>query len=175
MRIATILPALLFATPALAEDVVTPPVGYFEAGIVCSQEVIASEPAPDTIAGYTNVIETVPDFISTGRVVPGVIGVGFGVKSAAAGENVVLDLTVTVTHPPMGPDGVTEQSFPGRLGSEVGISFYELELPYEVVTGEWTLTASTPKAVIWSASFTVVEPRAVPELAGVCGYADLLS
>lgn len=175
MRFAATLLVLLSAAPASAEDVVSPLLGYFEAGIVCAQEVIANEPAPDTIAGFTNVIEDVPAFVSTGRLVPGVLGVGFGVKTAAARDDIFLDLTVTVTHPPMGPDGVTEQSFPGRLGGEVGISFYELEFPYEVVTGEWTFTARTPKAVIWSASFTVVGPQALPELAGVCGYADLLS
>lgn len=172
--VATLL-VLLFAAPASAEDVTSPVVGFFEAGIVCAQEVIGNEPAPDTIAGFTNLIEEVPAFVSTGRLVPGVIGVGFGVKTAAAGDDVFLDLTVTVTHPPMGPDGVTEQSFPGRLGGEIGISFYELEFPYEIVTGEWTFTATTPKAVIWSAEFTVVAPQALPELGGICGYADLLS
>lgn len=172
MRIALAL--ALLATPSLADDLISPALSSFEAGITCRSEPVATEPAPDTIAGFTNIIGEIPDFVSPARVVPGVIGVGFGVKAAlAAGDGVPV--TITVTHPPMGPDGVTEQSFPSSLGPEVGVAFYDFELSYELVMGDWSITARSGSKVLYVAEFTVVPPGHVPELAGVCRYEALIS
>lgn len=171
-----LLPAALClaALPALAETV-SPEIGFFEAGVLCSPDDIATAPAPDTIAGFTNIIEGDPPFVSTGRVVPGVIGVSFGVKSQAAKADFPA-VTIVVTHPPMGPEGVTRQSYSSDIiASDTSLTFYELEYDYEVVLGDWTFTAMDGDRVLFSTTFTVVPPAQIPELAGICGYEDLLS
>ncbi|MCC7320979.1 MAG: DUF3859 domain-containing protein [Rubellimicrobium sp.] len=171
---------LLIALPltALAEDavgdVISPRIGFLEAGVVCSPAATGTIPAPDTIAGVTNLIDEAPPFVSTGRLVPGVLGVGFGVKSAPAGGG-EIPVTMTVTHPPMGPEGVTHQSYPTTITDNPSISLYDFEFAYEIVPGDWSFAATTGKDVLFTVHFTVVDPREVPDLAGVCGYEDLLS
>ncbi len=177
MRLASLALCLL-AAPASAQeagDSIASVLSQFEAGILCAQEVIGTSPAPDTVAGITNIIDSDPPFVSNGRQVPAVLGVGFGVKAQSAGID-YPEVTMVLTHPPMGPEGMTRQSYTTAIGTAVtGISFYQLEYDYELVVGHWTFTAMAEGKVLYSAGFDVVPPEQVPELAGVCGYEDLLS
>lgn len=173
----------ILSLPALAQqvpgDVVSPAIAFFEAGIICAPDPVAIVPAPGTVAGVTNLIDGNPDFVSFGRAVPAVIGVGFGVRAGAALRD-FPDVTIVVTHPPMGPEGATVQSYATSIGAATvaedgSLSFYHLEYDYELVTGRWTFTAQVGEDMLYSAAFDVVPPDSVPELAGLCGYADLLS
>ena len=170
---------ILSAAPAIAQeaagDTVAAVLSHFEAGILCAQEVIGTSPAPDTVAGITNIIENDPPFVSNGRQVPAVLGVGFGVKAQSAGID-YPEVTMVLTHPPMGPEGMTRQSYTTSIGTaDTSISFYQLEYDYELVIGHWTFTAMAAGKVLYSAGFDVVDPRQVPELGGLCGYEHLLS
>lgn len=161
---------------AQTPDDVSPFLGSFEAGILCAQEPSGIREAPDTVAGTTHVIDTSPDFVNTGRVVPAVIGIGFGVR-AGLGDVGLDGVLMTVTHPPLEGSGVTEQSFMTSIGSsdEPGLTFYQFDEDYELALGEWRMTATTADAQLYDVTFTVVPPAALPELAGACGYLDLLS
>ena len=162
---------------AAEDDFVSTEVGFFEAGVICAQASNVVRDAPDTLAGSTHVIEDAPPFVSEGRIVPAVLGNGFGVRSGLAtefGQNGVL---MTITHPPLGGSGVTQQSFISNIGSSTApsVTFYQFDYGYELALGEWVMTASRDGDTLYETTFTVVSPSALPELAGVCGYLDLLS
>ena len=146
------------------------------AGVVCGPPVIGSSPAPDTIAGTTHIVAEDPPFIAEITQVPAVLGIGFGVKAQAMNPDGLSDVTINVTHPPMGRGGITQQSYQTWIsGADTSMSFYQFDEEYERVTGTWTFTASHAGDELFSVSFDVVPPTALPELAEACGYLDLLS
>ncbi|AGI66069.1 hypothetical protein OAN307_c03100 [Octadecabacter antarcticus 307] len=161
----------------VSPDFTSPMVGFFEAGVICAQPSDGARDAPDTIAGSTHVIEDAPPFVSKGRAVPAVLGIGFGVRSGLVSEFGQDGVLMTITHPPLDGSGVTEQSFTTNIGSNVdpSVTFYQFDFGYELALGEWVMTASLNGYPIYETTFTVVSPSALPELAGVCGYLDLLS
>ena len=154
----------------------SPMIGHLEAGVLCAQDGMVVRDAPDTVAGTTHVVEQAPDFISMGRAVPAVLGVGFGVKSGVLGDIGVDGVTMTLTHPAFEGTGATEQSFVTRVGSEnaPGVTFYQFDYRYELALGDWTMTASVGSTILYEVHFTVVPPSALPELAEACNYLDLI-
>jgi len=165
------------AVCAAEDDFVSPLIGFFEAGVLCAQESGEVRAAPDTLAGTTHVVEDMPPFVSTGRIVPAVLGIGFGVRSGLVADFVQEDVLMTVTHPPLDGSGTTEQSFYTIIGSQYdpGVTFYQFDYGYELALGDWTMSARHNGVTLYETTFTVVSPNALPELAGVCGYLDLLS
>lgn len=178
MRYLSFLTLFLACSPALAGaepgDVVADVIGYFDAGIICSPEPLSTLPAPDTLAGTVNIIEGIPPFVSTSRIVPGLVGVGFGVVRSVISPD-PFEVTVIVRHPPMGADGVIEQSYSTLIGQDPGVSLYDFEYPHEIVPGAWSIAATDGEQLLFEAHFTVVPPAKVPELAAICGYEALLS
>ncbi len=177
MRILPVL-ALLTTLPlfAAAQAVQSEALASLWAGVVCGPPVVGSAPAPDTIAGSTHLVDETPPFIAEITQVPAVIGIGFGVKAQALDPMGLNDVTVTVTHPPMGDAGVTRQSYTSWIsGTEPSITFYQFDDDYERVTGTWTFTGVRDGVALFSVAFEVVPPQALPGLAEACGYSDLLS
>lgn len=152
-------------------------IGLFEAGVICAPETVETREAPDTVSGTTNVITELPPFVSRGRVVPAVIGIGFGARSGMASVLGQDGVVMEVTHPPFAGSGATQQSFVTSIGSQTdpSITFYQFDYPYELALGDWTMTARLGDEVLYQTTFTVVPPQLLPELAGACGYLDLLS
>jgi len=175
--LAGLLPALpAFAQALLPGDSIGPQIAGFKAGIVCAQKVVGLSPAPGTIAGTTNLIEGAPRFISTGRQVPAVLGIGFGVQTRAQNGFGLNDVLVTMTHPPMGDAGVTVESYTTTIfGSDSTSTLFQFDYPYELVTGPWQISASLDGKLLFRVQFEVVPAAAVPDLAEACGYADQIS
>lgn len=166
----------LSMTPALADDVSAAPITFLETGIICPPEPIGSAPAPGTLAGVTHVLGQEPEFVAKTRQVPAVLGVGFGIKAQAGNADGISAVNMVVTHPAMGREGVTSQSFMTRIsGNGTSLTFYQFDYAYELVTGTWQFTAMSGDTILYSVNFEVVDPRQMPELADVCGYQDLLS
>lgn len=171
---------LLFALPLAAaaqqSDYVSDRISGIEAGIVCSPPTIGLEAAPGTVAGATEIFDERPDFISNGRLVPAVRGISFGVVSISAGDP-IDPVTFRVVHPPFIGLGVTEQSFETRIGpaGSPGATYYGFDEPYELVHGPWVMEAWDGDSLLYRVHFTVAPPSAVPELAGLCGFEELLS
>ena len=178
MKHAVLPLALVLATAAVAQtaDYVGPSIGSMETGIFCGPEVVGHEPAPDTVAGVTNIIEGDPPFISRSRQVPAVLGMGFGIKAQAKALD-QFDVLMTVTHPPMGDRALTRQSYYTSVAaSDRSLTSYQFDYDYELVEGDWTFEATNAAGeVLYRVTFTVVPPEAVPQLAAACGYEDLLS
>lgn len=156
---------------ALAAQSRAPGGAFFAKGAFCAVEIVGEEVAEGTLSGTLNLVDGPPTFFSEGPVVPAQIGIGFGihldVEPAFAGS-----ATVTTTHPPMGPEGVTRQTWvtnyqPGSLAYN-GFTF---EYDYELVTGLWTISAEAEGREIYHAEFNVIDPRFAP--APPCGTAPL--
>ncbi|MBU2992619.1 DUF3859 domain-containing protein [Octadecabacter sp. 1_MG-2023] len=158
-------------------DTVSPLLGFYKAGVLCAIEGGVVRDAPNTVAGSTHVVEDAPPFVSEGRLVPAVIGVGFGVRAGIQGTLGQDNVVMTVTHPPLIGNGQTKQSFSTSIGAELtpGITFYQFDYPYELALGDWTMTARSNGVTYYETTFTVVPPETLPELASVCGYTDLFS
>ena len=172
--------ALIFfaATPALAQtsDMTSPLLFSHQAGVICAPEVIGTNPAPDTVAGVTNSISEEPPFISNGRRVPAVMGVGFGIKAMAVDPIGMTPVTMTITHPAMGNKKIKRQSFATRIsGENPSLTFYQFDYAYELLPGLWTMEAMYGDTLIYRTTFKVVPPHQIPELAKVCGFEDMLS
>lgn len=170
---------LCAVTPSLghsAPEMVSSEIAWLEIGIICAPDATGSRPAPDTVAGATHVIDDSPPFVSHSQTVPAAYGVGFGVRSLARHADGLDDVTIAITHPPMGDGGTTQQSFVTRIaGLDPSISFYQFDYDYERIPGLWTVTALRNDKPLYVVQFNVVRPETVPELAGVCNYLDMLS
>lgn len=169
----------LLPIPALAQsttgDFVGDQVSFFAAGLTCTPLIVGEDPAPDTISGFTNRIEDFGGFTHPSRRVPAVLGVSFGIQAQTKLRD-YPSITMVVTHPPMGDQGVEVESWQTSL-SMLGprVSLFSLEHDYELVTGTWSFEARDGDEVLYRAVFEVVPPQDVPELANVCGYENLLS
>jgi len=149
--LACVLSVAWGAALAQTDDSVSSLIGFFEAGVLCAQE------------GGTE-----------REVVPAVLGIGFGVRAGLEFPLTLDGVTMTVSHPKF--QGVTEQSFTTTLRpkEDPGITFYQFDEVYELALGEWTMTATYEQTELYKTTFTVVPPQSLPELAGACGYLDLI-
>ncbi|MEL6683242.1 MAG: DUF3859 domain-containing protein [Pseudomonadota bacterium] len=168
--------AFALADAAVSVVPLSPDISVIEAGIICPPETVGSSPAPDTIAGTTHLIDEEPPFVTTTRVVPAVINLGFGVKAQTRIAGGINQVTMVVTHPEMGAEAVEGQSFLTRISDiEPSLTFYQFDYDYELLPGAWTMTALRDDEILYQVNFEVVPPEALPELAGLCGYQELLS
>lgn len=172
----TVIALLLLATPLAAQDKSGLAIATLETGVICPPESTGTRPAPDTVAGVTNVVAEEPPFVSTVNKVPAVMGIGFGAKAMSETVFGIDNVTMTITHPPMGPEQATQQSFLTSIsGTDTSITFYQFDYDYELLPGEWTMTATSGGDVLYTTSFQVVPPQQVPELAAICNFESLLS
>jgi hypothetical protein len=170
------LPITGWADFSAATGPISPDIVSLEAGIICPPETVGTAPAPGTIAGTTHIIDLEPPFVSNSRRVPAVLGIGFGIKSQTSLSGGLDGVIMVVSHPEMGERDVTAQSFVTRISdSNPSLTFYQFDYAYELLPGPWRMTAMRDDAVLFEVAFEVVPPSAVPELADVCGYLDLLS
>ena len=147
-----------------------------EAGIICAPPTVGTASVPDTVAGTTHLIDVEPAFVSTNRRVPAVVGIGFGIKAQASDVSGIPEVTMTITHPPMGKAKATVQTFQTVIsGQTPSLTFYQFDFDYELVEGTWQMEATQGGVVIYRTTFVVLPPEQVPELARICGFGELLS
>jgi len=147
-----------------------------ETGVICAPPSVGTTPAPGTVAGTTHIIEDEPPFVSRNNRVPAVLGIGFGVKSMADAVEGIANVTMTITHPPMGPMRATSQSFQSSItGLDPSLTFYQFDFDYELLPGIWQIQAEKDGIILYRTTFEVLPPAKVPELAAICGYEALLS
>jgi hypothetical protein len=162
------LPLCVDAQQALSDNV-SPLIGHIESGITCAPRIDGTADAADTVAGSVNVIRSPLDFVSAGPVVPAALGIGLGVKAQLADPFVTMGVTIVVTHPPMGSDGITRQSWQTSInGFEPLLNSYRFEQDAELLTGAWTITAMAGGTMLYHVSFDVVAPETVPQLTALC-------
>ena len=177
IRFLSFITALFLATPAVADaTMVSSEIAWLEVGVICAPDTVFTNPAPDTIAGVTHVIDEIPVFISDSQRIPAALGVAFGVKSQARTTDGLSNVTITVSHPPIGASGITQQSFGTFIrGEGISISFYQFDTIDELQIGTWAITATRAGKPLYVVNFEVVPPEQLPELADACDYTDLFS
>ena len=144
-------------------------------GVFCVRDVTTERPAEDTIAGVVDSFDTTPEFDWLGDVAPADIGMSFGLHitlpASAAGA-----VRFEVSHPPMGPNGVTVESWTSLVTPDtrryVGFHF---EKAYEQVPGAWVMRAYSEDRLLYEATWTVVPAGTMPELTSRCFGPDTLS
>jgi len=166
-------PHLVFAedTKILSNQILS-----VESGVICAPVATGEAKAPDTLAGTTHLISENPPFVSQENQVPAVLGIGFGVKSMSIYPDGLSDVQMVITHPPMGVQKTTSQSYKTTIsGRSQSITFYQFDFDYELQIGTWRMEAIRGEEILFSAEFEIVLPNQMPELSQVCGFEDLLS
>ena len=164
------------ALPARADITRGADVQALTAGVLCAPEPTGSRDAPDTILGQTHILDRMPGFAAETVIVPALLGVGFGVQVQGAQGIGTEPLIITLTHPPMGENGVVQQSFGSTIsGQGPNVVFYQFDYPYELVTGQWIFEGHRGGDLVYRVIFNVVPPQAAPDLAAICNDRDLLS
>ena len=161
--LAAVLPGASLAA-VTAPDVTRYTYGYF-----CALEPVSELEAEGTISGTVSLIEGPPNFIGTGPLVPAQIGVGFGILFDLPPES-IGPVRVDVTHPPLGPNGVTTEVWVSNItvanDNYVGFSF---DLPYELRKGSWGFVGTANGRLVFDARFEVLDPALLPPVQ--CGGA----
>ncbi|MDF0600813.1 DUF3859 domain-containing protein [Psychromarinibacter sp. C21-152] len=161
---------LLLTAAAARAAPETPGAARFEYGYFCALEPVDHGVAEETVAGVVNLIEGRPDFLKTGPLVPAQIGLGFGVLVEAKPSHAgVADMLVT--HPPMGPEGVTEQRWVTEVSGDLDYFGYTFDEDYELLPGEWVLSARSNGRLIYRVAFTVLDPALMPPAS--CGMVPM--
>lgn len=176
-RAGLLLWCALLAGPSSAEIVGSPAVTELRYGLVCPVDPagVTREGAEDTLAGQIDLLSEPPPIVSEGPVIPAAPGYAMALQGRLVGPNDTGTVTVTWTHPPMGPDGVTRQSTIGRLSADgVFHRGYGFDLPMERQPGAWTVTIEAERGILATARFSVVSPDTRPDLVALCA-GDMLS
>lgn len=150
-------------------DFVTSPLELIDYGVFCPHPSAGTKDAPETERGFIALLPEVvpPDF--SGTVVPGTLGLSFGILyqlEPGAGE---AEVVIQNIHPPIGASGNTIE----RFGSHVGeftpsIALFSFDAPYEIVFGTWTLSVLLDGVEVLRKSFTVVPPDTTAISSDMC-------
>lgn len=148
-----ILLVLICAAPVAAQ------VRLVDAGIICPRkstgELVA---APGTEAGHIRRIIEGLTFDLPDRIVPTMDSLSFGFRTSLKPGTPTQDVTVVVTHPPMGERGVEREEWTDVIepGSE-SLNLFTFELDYEKVPGPWEFSIEIDGIPQVSVPFTVTE------------------
>ncbi|WGH79203.1 DUF3859 domain-containing protein [Jannaschia ovalis] len=155
---------VLLAGPAAAQ------VRLLEAGIICPRistgELVE---APGTEAGHIRRIEEGLGFDLAARTVPTMDNLSFGFRTALKDGAPATDVTIVVTHPPMGPRGVTREEWPDTLfPGQTNLNLFTFELDYEKVPGPWTFAVEVAGRPVVSVPFEVTREGARGPVEAAC-------
>jgi hypothetical protein len=148
----------------------------FRWGIICAEETGRRAPAPETMAGFIEIYGGVPYLGRETTRVPAIPELAFGVIARSRAPSGIAEVTVTVTHPPMGASGVTRQRWvTGITGSQANGSFFRFDLPEERLPGRWTFTGEDASGTLFEVEFEVFDPALMPDEGTPCTGAPPIS
>lgn len=153
----------VYLYPSLAlSEAAAPGATHFEYGFFCAVETVDTQEAKDTISGVVNLIEGPPPFLKKTTIIPGQLGIGFGIH-VTVNPNFVGQATVVTVHPPMGPDKVIKETWQSDYQlDDINYNGFTFEYDYELVFGDWSISAHQDGREIYSVDFQVVDPRFLP-------------
>lgn len=141
-----------------------------EAGIVCPRIVTGEMvEAPDTEIGAIRRIDQGLAFDLDARDVPTMTNLSFGFRVGLEAGVPPQEVTIVVTHPPMGERAVTRQSWPDTLvPGEDNMNVFTFEYEYEKVPGPWTFEIEVDGATVVAVPFEVTEEGARGPVEAAC-------
>lgn len=160
--------ALMIAALIPVQAISAPEVSLVDFGVICAVELAGQRDAPLTESGTLNLIDQGREIDVTTTVVPAAIGLSFGIRaqtlSPAGGS-----ARVVVTHPPMGPRGVTVESWTTPLEKDRAVlNLFSFDHDYELVLGHWTFQLVSSGQVLVEQRFDVVPPLNAPTTMDRC-------
>lgn len=145
-------------------------------GLICAPPEGGRRDAPDTASGWIHVPVHPIEIRLEGTTAPALLGTGFGVRYVLEGTGMPMPVRYSITHPPLPPEGVTQQSWDALVlpGAPEQV-FFQFDIEDELQPGRWSFTAHAGPRELFHAAFDVVTPDTVPHLAAFCHGADLLA
>lgn len=170
MRTLAIL-TLILAGPAIARagNFVSDPMILEDLGVFCPDDSTGRVEAPGTERGFIDLIEGDPQVDFHTDVVPGELGLGFGMRFRLADGEAPRMGRVVITHPPFGSPPVTTESYVITLESErSGMTQFDFDDPYEVQYGTWTMGIEVDGRILLEHDFEVVPEGSTPISTRMC-------
>lgn len=166
------------ATPLWAETstYVEDPLMLDDYGVICDVTLNGSRPAPGTESGVLNIIDQNRAIDVTTRAVPAELGISFGIRATLDADHRLSELWVEVTHPPMGPNGVTiERWHADPLTDTPLLNLFTFEHDYELVQGTWHFRLKSGSEVLLEQRFSVFPAGTVPAVQQACFLSKMMS
>lgn len=170
--------AFVIAGPALGQtgNFVSPRIVLEEYGVFCPDDPTGRVPAPDTERGFIDLIDGDPRVDFHTDVVPGELGMGFGMRFRLADDRLGIPGRVVITHPPFGTPPVSRESYPITLGGPgSNMTQFDFDDRYEIVHGRWTMEIEVGGEILLRQNFTVVPEGTTPVSSRLCDAPALTS
>jgi Domain of unknown function (DUF3859) len=125
-------------------------------GIFCKDGVgIKQSYDPNTIKGTVERMDRVPTLVRETQVIPAIDKILFGILAREKVENGTV--LITVTHPPLGAQGLTVESWETQMDpGKHTVHAYYLGLSDGSPLGRWTITGASNAGPVFYAEFDVV-------------------
>jgi len=145
-----------------------PQVLSVQSGFLCNVIDSGSELAEDTLEGRTDLMDAHMLRVIPTSIAPAARGIHIGVV-LQRDPLYTSPVRAVTTHPPMGPDGVTQQSFFTNQTPDgmIGVG-WEFEFAYEMLPGDWSIALYDGDILLHRARFTVVPPALFPQDIDLC-------
>lgn len=170
MRFASALLTALFAcvwiNPAIAQPQAehdAKRIAELHFGIFCKiDETLSSSSAKNTIKGTVENYDSSLPLVEETQTIPAVDRLYFGVLEREKTENGTI--VITVTHPPLGADGTTVESWKSTMSpNELTMHAYYLGLSDGNPVGRWTITGEKGGTKLFYVEFDVVPKARKPD------------
>lgn len=158
------------AAQAQSAPDIAAPLFYLTHGINCVPKAGKVVTGQDTVDGEIIQYESkgLPILIQTTRV-PAKVGISMMTAFGVHPDTPPGVLTATVTHPAMGAQNTTHQTWQIAIkGGDQKAMGYLLEDTFEEVTGPWVFTLHLEGAPVMRSVFTLVPPDDAPEVMDRC-------
>lgn len=110
------------------------------------------------------------------QIIPGEVGVAFGVRIIPNSPGVMDPVIITHTHPPSTDLPGTTNTWPSFLvANEPSSNFFEFEFPFELTYGLWTMEARFDGTLLYRVEFNVVRPEQLPDFQSPCLPPNMIS
>ncbi len=169
---------LSIGSAALAEvgAFVEPPLILESHGVICEINLEGSRPAPETLSGTLNLVDQNHAIDVETAQVPAELGLSFGIRAELTPGAAIPDVTVVVTHPPMGPEGVTVERWSAAMNfGEASLNLFTFENDYELIEGDWMFQLEHDGNILLQQPFKVTGPGTVPSVQQACFGAKIMS
>ncbi|MGP6087581.1 DUF3859 domain-containing protein [Antarctobacter jejuensis] len=155
---------------------VEPPLQLDSHGVICEVEMQGSRPAPETLSGLLNLIDQDRPIDVETLQVPAEMGLSFGIRATLTPGATMPEVTVVVTHPPMGVEGVTVERWSAAMNfGEPSLNLFTFERDYELVEGAWMFQLEAEGQILLQQPFQVTAPGTVPAVQQACFAAEVMS